>query len=79
MKELFYFKNGRSIYLLLDTSVVRALSFLPHSLLLVSFAAAIEKEKGHMLRNMLNSLLYPKLLFLSGFGKLNVCFLCCFS
>lgn len=63
-----HFKNGQTIYLLSDTSVVRARSFLPHSLLLVSFAA--EKEKAHMLRNTLNSLPHPKVLFLSGFGKL---------
>lgn len=43
------------------------------------FAAACEKEKAQMLMNMLNIPSHPDVLFLSGFGKLNVCFLLCFS
>lgn len=48
--------------------------FLPYFLLLCSFAAAHEKEKAQLLMNMLNTLPHPKVLFLSGFGKLNVGF-----
>lgn len=39
----------------------------------------VKMEKHTVLMNMLNILPHPKVLFLSGFEKLNVCFLLCFS
>lgn len=39
----------------------------------------VKRRKHIMLMSMSNILPHPKVLFLSGFGKLNVCFRLCFS
>lgn len=68
MKLENYFKNCLTMYLISDNSGVNEILFF---LTACCFAAACEKKKTQTL-NMLNILPHPKVIFLSGFGKLNV-------
>lgn len=75
MKLENYFKNYLTIYLISGNSVVNEILFF---LIACCFAAACEKKKTQTLMNMLNIVPQLKVLFLSGFGKLNVYFPLCF-